>query len=217
VVGKKPHSSTVPFLVGPKAVYIRPSCKRFLTELGNVANITIWSSMRVSTVKSVCNLLFEGLPVKPLNILGQESCDQIRIQDDRRKVSYMKVKGTEKVLFLKSIQKHLFSGFGGRYCSENTIVVDDSPMKHVLNPSENVILPESWTIAGACESDSFLMDTLLPWVLQLHVNQDQGIRMFRNLNKIGRPMMCEDPFDLDYSEIIKAIEDDMKLSPLFVE
>jgi hypothetical protein len=61
------------------------------------------------------------------------------------------------------------------------------------------------------------MDTLLPWVLQLHVNQDQGIRMFRNLNKIGRPMMCEDPFDLDYSEIIKAIEDDMKLSSLFVE
>jgi hypothetical protein len=73
VVGKKPHSSTVPFLVGRKAVYIRPSCKRFLIELSNVANITIWSSMRVSTVKSVCNLLFEGLPVKPLNILGHES------------------------------------------------------------------------------------------------------------------------------------------------
>jgi hypothetical protein len=29
--------------------------------------------------------------------------------------------------------------------------------------------------------------------------------------------MCEDPFDLDYSEIIKAIEDDMKLFPLFAE
>jgi hypothetical protein len=178
VVDKKPHSSTVPFLVGPKAVYIRPSCKRFLRELGNVADITIWSSMRVSTIKSVCNLLFEGLPVKPLNILGHESCDRIRVQDDRGKVSYLKVKGTEKELFLKSIQKYLLSGFGGRYCSENTIVVDDSPMKHVLNPSENVILPKSWTIASAGESDSFFMDTLLPWVLQLHVNQDRGIRMF---------------------------------------
>jgi hypothetical protein len=109
----------------------------------------------------------------------------------------------------------LFSGFGGRYCAENTVVVDDSPMKHVLNPFENVILPESWTFAGAGESNSFFMDTLLPWVLQLHVNQDQDIRMFRN--KIGRPMMCEDPFDLDYSEIIKAIEDDQKLSALFAE
>ena len=70
VVGKKPHFDIVPFLVGPKVVYICPSCKRFLIELGNVANITIWSSMRVSTVKSVCDLFFEGLAVKPLNILG---------------------------------------------------------------------------------------------------------------------------------------------------
>jgi hypothetical protein len=217
VVGKKPHSGTVPFLVGPKAVYIRPFCKRFLTELGNVADITIWSSMRVSTVKSVCDLLFEDLPVKPLNILGQESCDRIRVQDDRGKVSYMKVKGTMKDLFLKSVQKHLFSSFGGRYSAKNTIVVDDSPVKHVLNPSENIILPETWTFAGAGQSDTYLMDTLLPWVLQLHMRRDQGIRTFWNLNKIGRTMMCEDPFDLDYSEILKAIEDDQRISALFAQ
>jgi hypothetical protein len=66
---------------------------------GSLQNLAMWQislsgAMRVSTVKSVCNLLFEGLPVKPLNILDQESCDRIRVQDDRGKVSYMKVKGT---------------------------------------------------------------------------------------------------------------------------
>jgi hypothetical protein len=61
------------------------------------------------------------------------------------------------------------------------------------------------------------MDKLLPWVLQLHVNQEQGIQMFHNLNKIDRSMMCEDPFDLDFLEIIKAIEDDQKISALFTE
>ena len=75
VVGKKPHSGTVPFFAGPKVVYICPLYQRFLIELGNVADITIWNSMRVSTIKFVCDLLFEGLAVKPLNILGQESCD----------------------------------------------------------------------------------------------------------------------------------------------
>jgi hypothetical protein len=35
----------------------------------------------------------------------------------------------------------MFSGFGGRYSLENTIVIDDSPVKHVLKPYENVILP----------------------------------------------------------------------------
>jgi hypothetical protein len=61
------------------------------------------------------------------------------------------------------------------------------------------------------------METLLPWVLQLHMNREQGIQTFRNLNKIGRPMMCEDPFDLNFSKIIKAIEDDQKKFVLFVE
>ena len=97
-----------------------------------------------------------------------------------------------------------------RYFIENTIVVDDSPVKHVLNPLENIILPESWTFASASQSDTYLMDTLLPWVLQLYVNQEQGIPTFQNHNRIGRPMMCEDPFDLDFSEILKAIEDDHK-------
>jgi hypothetical protein len=87
----------------------------------------------------------------------------------------MKVKQTKKELFLKTIQKYLFSSFKGRYSAENTIVVDDSLVKHVLNPSENIILPESWTFVGIGQSDTYLMDTLLPWVLQLHVNQEQGI------------------------------------------
>ena len=149
MVGNMPHSDSVPFRAGPKAVYIRPSCRRFLTELGYVADITIWSSMRVSTVKSVCDLFFEGLEVSPLNILGQESCNWIRVLDERGKVLYIKAKGSEKDLFLKTLRKHLFSSFGGRYSADYTIVVDDSLVKHVLNPTENVILPKTWAFVGA--------------------------------------------------------------------
>ena len=79
VVGKKPHSSTIPFLVGPKAIYICPSCKKFLTKLANVTDITIWSSMRISTIKSVCDFLFEDLPMQLVNILGHDSYNQIRV------------------------------------------------------------------------------------------------------------------------------------------
>jgi hypothetical protein len=41
VVGKKPHSGTIPFLVGPKMLYVCSSCKGFLIEFSNVADITI--------------------------------------------------------------------------------------------------------------------------------------------------------------------------------
>jgi hypothetical protein len=108
VDGSRPYSASVPYLVGSKVVYIRPSCERFLRELGNVADITIWSSMRVTTTRSVCGLLFKNVPLKLVNILDQESCDGIRVQDSYEKVSYMKMKGTDKQLFLKSIEKQLF-------------------------------------------------------------------------------------------------------------
>ena len=52
------------------------------------------------------------------------------------------------------------------------------------------------------------MDMLLPWILQLHMNQEQGIQAFWILNKIGRLMMCLDPFDLEYGDLMQAINDD---------
>jgi hypothetical protein len=56
VDGSRPHSNIVSYLVGPKAVFICSSYQRFLRELSNMADITIRSSMKVTTTKSVCNL-----------------------------------------------------------------------------------------------------------------------------------------------------------------
>jgi hypothetical protein len=57
-------------LTGSKTVFICPSCQRFLRELSNVADITIWISMRVTTTKSICDLFLKNFPQKPINILG---------------------------------------------------------------------------------------------------------------------------------------------------
>jgi hypothetical protein len=119
--------------------------------------------MRVATTKVVCDLLFKDLPLKSINILDQESCKGIRVKNDHGKVSYIKIKGTNKQLFSKYIWKHLFFGFDGRYSIDNTIMVDDSLVKHISNPIENVILLEPWTFAGAGQLDTYLMDTLLLW------------------------------------------------------
>ena len=74
----------------------------------------------------------------------------------------MKVKGTKRGLFLKTIHKHLFFGFGSRYSIENTIIINDILVKQVLSPYENIILPKSWTFANTGKS---FMDTMLPWVV----------------------------------------------------
>ena len=103
-----------PTLVGSKGVFVHPSYKRFLRELGNVANITIWSFIRVATVKSICDLLFKDLFNKPIYILGQKLCNVIRVYDILGKVSILKMKGMDKQMFLKVIWTHFFF-FNGRY------------------------------------------------------------------------------------------------------
>ena len=45
----QPHSATEPALVGSKAVWVRPNCSNFLTELGPFAIVLVWSSMKKST------------------------------------------------------------------------------------------------------------------------------------------------------------------------
>jgi hypothetical protein len=55
----------------------------------------------------------------------------------------------------------------------------------------------------------------LPWILQLHINREQGIGNFPKLNKISHPIMYEDPFDLDYTELLEIVDKDVKMSSMF--
>ena len=85
----------------------------------------------------------QELYIKLVNVLGQESFKKIKIRDTHKKMSFPKVKRTDKPVFLKVIWKELFFGFNSRYAKDNTIVIDGSPSKQVLNSPENVILFET--------------------------------------------------------------------------
>ena len=79
----------------------------------------------------------------PLRILGQDSCDQINIIGQNNRITMMKVKGTHKDIFLKMLSKGLFHKFNGKFTKDNTIIINDSPVKHILNDSKNLLLPVS--------------------------------------------------------------------------
>ena len=157
------HSSSIPAKIGPKAVYIRPLCSTFLRAVSDFANITIWSSMHKSTTRQICEYLFRGLCM-PLHIFGQDSCDQIYIMGRNNRITTMKVKGTYKDIFLKTLSKDLFTKFNGKFKKNNTIIIDDSLVKHILNDSKNVLFPVSWLHDEAGQNDTFVIDTLLPWL-----------------------------------------------------
>ena len=206
-----PHSSSIPVKIGPKAVYVRPSCSTFLRAVSDFTDITIWSSMRESTTRQICKYLFRGLQM-PLHILRQDSCDQIYVMGRNNKVTTMKVKGTHKDIFLKTLSKGLFTKFNGKFKKKNTIIIDDSPVKHILNDSENILFPASWSSNGAGQNDMFVMDKLLPWLQQLHQFEDVRVGA-RVLDKIGQSMLCDDPSSKEYYvEIKQAIDSAHMLS-----
>ena len=209
-VGLGPHSATLPTIVGPKAVYVRPNCTQFLRAVSEFADITVWSSMRKRTVEELCTYLFSNVR-PPVNILGQESCDRILLCDDTGCIRAKKLPGTSKDIFLKPLSKRLFAHFSGRYRSENTIIIDDSPVKHVVNSKANVVIPQPWTHSRGGHEDSYLSCELLPWLQNLHRSQELGIEMFRSRSDHGRPMLCEDPADSTFQDLVRAVCESEKL------
>jgi hypothetical protein len=135
----------------------------------------------------------------------QEYCDKIPVRVAGRPLSFFKKKGSEKEIFLKTLSKRLFGQFCDRYSAANTIFVDDSPEKHVLNHPVNVVLLDSWSPKMGGEFDSALVDTLLPWIKSLAGSQSLGLSSFRALNILGKLMMCDDTYNLEYKVIMDAI------------
>ena len=98
----------------------------------------------------------------PLHIFGQDSSIQILIMGKNNRVTNMKVKGTHKDNFLKTLRKDTFPKFIDKFTKNNTIVIDNSQVKHILNNSKNVLSSVSWLHNGLGQNDMFLINTLLP-------------------------------------------------------
>jgi hypothetical protein len=204
-VQQRIHSSTVPTIVGPKAVFTQPGLLEFLTTISKfTAHVFIWSSMKRTVVEEIVHYLFCGLP-QPFEILGQDSCRKIEIS----KGKYLKVIGGSKEIFLSNLSEALFIG-SIHLDEEDTILIDDSPEKCVCNDSGNCLFLETWTPLDV--ADDFL-HTLGLWLLRLHTNYTRGqLRDFVNRNR-GHQIRLRDVASaaLDFSK--ENVEDGIVDSP----
>ena len=69
-------------------------------------------------------------------IYGQESCETIQVNNGEE----FKYPKFDKSIFLKTLSSHLFLEDASRYKENNTILIDDSPKKNILN---NIEMPFS--------------------------------------------------------------------------
>ena len=183
------HSATLPYDVGPKLVWVRPGCVEFLSQLSSFATITVWSSMFKDSIQKICDHLFGPLHLSaPICVLGQKDCDRVPVRRDGTRTVYMKEEGTQKDIFFKTLSTHLFDKYDGHYTRENTLIIDDSPIKHMLNLKENVLLLPSWSRSDDhTATDRVLLEKVLPYLSGLH-HSSGGLAEYRSCNlELGGP------------------------------
>jgi hypothetical protein len=134
-----------------------------------------------STASQVVDYLFHR-NVKPVAVYGQESCDTIQVNNGEE----LKYPKSDKSIFLKTMSSHLFLGDASRYKENNTILIDDSPEKSILNNRGNVVFLKSWkhTVKN-CSSDNYLCTELAPWLERLHRERQGEVAQFVNKNRLG--------------------------------
>ena len=153
-----------------------------------------------STSKQVVEYLFHR-NVKPVAIYGQESCDTIQVNNGEE----LKYPKSDKSIFLKTMRSHLFLGEASRYKENNTILIDDSPEKSILNNTGNAIFLKSWkhTVKN-CSSDNYLWAEVAPWLERLHREGRGEVAQFVNANRLGvNPLV---PGDTLYELVMNALK-----------
>lgn len=166
--------------IGRSTIALRPGCFEFLDKLCQYFHVGIWSTMLHRNVCAYLNAL-ENKARKRYNffmVWGQEVC---YIHNLRR--VYRPDKPYVEAMFkplLRVWYQHK------DVCNvKNTLLIDDSPFKGCINPKDNCLYPLSYQ----GESDAFLCNELLPYLIAL--NNTDDIRTIISFNRLGQPPITE--------------------------
>ena len=162
--------------------------------------------MKKTTVEEISKYLFRGEQM-PVCVLRQDSCKTVKCRDTFGRLVSFKESETNKELFLKNLES-LFSSLRRNFSCNNTVIVNNSPRKHIMNKLENVVLPDAWSNRGNGNKDIFLLNVLLLYFRRLHANQDVGLKSFRTSGpgRIGRRMLCEERNLREFEKLMEVVQ-----------
>ena len=120
----------------------------------------------------------------------------------------LKYPKSDKSIFLKTMSSHLFVGEASRYKESNTILIDDSPEKSILNNTGNAVFLKSWKhTAKNCSTDNYLETEVVPWLERLHKEGQGEVAQFVNRNRLGvNPLV---PGDTLYELVMNGLKTSM--------
>uniref|UniRef100_A0A1D1ZET1 Mitochondrial import inner membrane translocase subunit TIM50 n=1 Tax=Anthurium amnicola TaxID=1678845 RepID=A0A1D1ZET1_9ARAE len=142
---KVPNSRRPDAIMGRKYVFKRPFCREFLGFCFENFDVAIWSSATRRNVEGVIKCIMGVFADRLIFIWDQANCTDS---------GFKTLEKNDKPLFLKELEKlwgkdakyHLPQRYRGRYSSSNTLLIDDSPYKALLNPPHTAIFPQPYKV-----------------------------------------------------------------------
>jgi hypothetical protein len=149
----------------PRDIHVRPGCSELLNWVQDNATLSFWSSVTSKNMVEIMSKLRKcGVRISESSIclcqsscissdtVGQSSLEQPQVTNFNE----------AKTIFLKDLQ--LYTKKAKLDSWRDVLLVDDSPIKCVMNDAFSAVHPPSW---AGCIWDTFLQGHLQPWLARL--------------------------------------------------
>ncbi|KAL8251195.1 hypothetical protein R6Q59_034888 [Mikania micrantha] len=139
------------YMLGGKAVFKRPYLDDFLCFCFERFNVGIWSSRKMKTLRPLVRFLLGDLKMKLIFMWDGSKCTNSGVKTLEVKHKCVVAKDLRKVWDLDGFCNRWVKG---TFHESNTLLVDDSPYKGLLNPKHTGIFPASFKYTN--KDDDFL-------------------------------------------------------------
>lgn len=198
------------FWVRRRKVYKRPFCDDFLQFCFDRFHVGIWSSRAKCNVDDVIKHLMGKSASRLLFCWNQSHCTTTK---------FSTVENKEKPLVLKELRKlweKLEPGLPwekGEFHESNTLLVDDSPYKALVNPMHTAIFPYSYRYHYTKDSSLGPKGDLRGYLERLAMADN--VQEFVSRNEFGqRPIRPANPSWGYYLKVIESVqENDIPSAP----
>ncbi|KAL5582132.1 hypothetical protein UlMin_014574 [Ulmus minor] len=199
IVSPPPKEQKADINISRRAVFKRPSYSDFLKFCFKRFEVGIWSSRSEKIVTRLVDYLLEDMKKKLLFCWDLSHCTQSRFRTRENRHKTLVFKELRKIW-----EKHdpNLPWEKGEFDESNTLLLDDSPYKALLNPAYTAVFPNSYTFMQY-ECDNSLADGGDLRIYLEELSAAENVQKFVEQNPFGQRPISKNSATWDfYSEVL---------------
>ncbi|KAK9116022.1 hypothetical protein Sjap_014969 [Stephania japonica] len=168
-----------------KAVFKRPSCDDFLKFCFERFDVGVWSSKVKKNVDDLVDFLMGDMKRHLLFCWDRSHCTETGRRTIENRHKPMVLKELKKLWYA---QEFNLPWENGDYDISNTLLLDDSPYKALLNPPNTAIFPHAYTFKDDKDNSLGPGGDIRVYLERLHMAED--VQKFVEQNPFGKDFVA---------------------------